>query len=214
MSDEQKDVLTVLREGFGTLGDLIRGRKDESHSKDDGGGSANVELTQAEKDALKAEYLKELSTSNLQVTELLKSPAIVSELARQADELAKQRLNAEMRKRRAIEFAAEMTGGTENSPYGLAITAEDLVALMLSLPEAQAQAVEKVFRAARLGAIDFSQRGIDGVYPTKPRLPESIAALARAWVSGGKTIDEFMEVNASELGDPRQYDLREFRKKE
>lgn len=217
MSDdkETKDLITTLREGFGHMNDFFRGKKsDDADLSDDGDKSKKVELTQAEKDTLKADYLKELSATNLQVTELLKSPAIMAELGRQADEIAKQRLNAEMRKRRAVEFAAEMTGGTENSPYGLTIPAEDLVALMLSLPDAQAQAVEKVLRVARLGAIDFTAHGADGVYPVKPVLPEAIADLARGWVANGRTIDEFMKVNATELGDPKQYDLSEFRKKE
>jgi hypothetical protein len=216
MGEEQKDILTVLREGFGQIGDFIRGNKTEEKPLfDDGAGDKGkkVELTEAEKQELKDKYLAELSTQNLSVAELLKSPAVVQELARQADALAKERLNMEMRKRRAIEFAAEMTGGSENSPYGLAIPAEDLVSLMLSLTEAQMQAVEKILRTVRLGAIDFSRHGVDGVYPVKPKLPEPIAALARQWVRSGKDIDEFMQVNSEELGDPRQYDLSEFRRK-
>lgn len=218
MTDEQKDkdILTVLREGFGHIGDLIRGRTEEKNlSTVEGGDKGKQGLTDAEKEELKKQYLDELSRTNIQVSELLKSPSITAELARQAEELAQQRLNAEMRKRRAIEFAAEMTGGTDNSPYGLAIPAEDLVALMLSLPDAQAQAVEKVLRAARLGAIDFSQHGFaGGYYPLKPKMPEEIAKVAREWVASGKSIDEFMAINAAELGDPKQYDLSEFRKKD
>ena len=216
MSDEQKDILTVLREGFGQIGDFIRGKTDEKSLSDDDSDNKGkkVELTAEEKEELKTQYLKELSTTNLSVSQLLKSPAVVSELARQADELAKERLNAEMRKRRAIEFAAEMTGGTDNSPYGLAIPAEDLVSLMLSLPESQMLAVEKVLRTARLGAIDFTAKGVEGVYPMKPKLPEPIAEMAMGWVKGGRSIDEFMEANAPELGDAKQYDLSDFRKKD
>jgi len=215
MSDEQKDVLEAIRDGFGKLGEFITGKqKETSLSKDDDDKSKTVELTVAEKEELKKQYIQELSTSNLSVTELLKSPAVIGELARQADEIAKNRLNAEMRKNRAVEFVAEMTGGSEGSPYGLAIPSEELVALMLSLPDAQMQAVEKVLRVARKGAIDFSQHGVDGVYPVKPQLPAEIIPLAQSWVSSGKSIDEFMAVNVEELGDPKQYDLSAFRKKE
>lgn len=217
MSDE-KDNNNVILEALKNLplriAELMSNREDDD-SDADGGEVTETELTVERRAELERQYLEELAKKNFTVDELLQTPEALEKLGMQAHEIAQKAIKAEARKLHAVNFAAEICGGTQERPFGLPIKATEIVSLLLSLPEAQAKAVEELLRATHLTAIDFAQHGFDSNgYPMKPKLPEPIHGIAVNWIASGKSIEEFMKVNADELGAPEQYDLSEFVVKE
>jgi len=144
--------------------------------------------------------------------ELLNTPDAVEELGKRASEMAQEAIKAEKRKMRAVEFAAKIAGGTREKPFGLRVKPNEIVALLLSLPDKQAQAVEKMLEGALGAAIDFAEHGFDSEgFIQKPQLPTAIKPYARQWVEAGKPITEFFAQNP-ELGEAENYNLVEFMK--
>lgn len=147
------------------------------------------------------------------IKDLLAVPEDVEDLGQKAAEMAKEVIKAEKRKRVVVEFASRIAGGTREKPFGLKVKPAEIVALVLSLPEKQGNAVMKILEQSLDAAIDFAEHGVDGEgFLNKPALPETLLPLARQWVKSGKSIDEFFSVNAAELGSPDNYNLAEFRK--
>jgi len=154
----------------------------------------------------------EPETTSPTLRELLNTPDAVEELGKRAAEMAQEAIRSEKRKIRAVEFAARIAGGTREKPFGLKVRPNDLVALLLSLPEKQAQAVEKILEASLTAAIDFAEHGFDSDgFIQKPHLPAAIKPYARQWVDAGKPIVEFFAQNP-ELGPAENYNLVEFMK--
>lgn len=153
--------------------------------------------------------------SNPSIQELLQTPEAVEELGKKAQELAQAAIRAEKRKLHVVEFVSRTIGGTTEKPFGLrGIKPNELVALLLALPEKQARAVEKILEATLDSAIDFAQYGFDSDgFVQKPQLPEPLKRYAREWVASGKDIQEFFKQNP-EVGDPDNFNLAEFAKKE
>jgi len=146
--------------------------------------------------------------------ELLNTPEAIEELGQRATQLAQDAIKAEKRKMRAVEFAARIAGGTKEKPFGLAVRPNEIVALLLSLPEKQAAAVEKILEKSLDSAIDFAEHGYDAEgFIHKPTLPKELGALARKWVGSGKDIGSFFEANP-ELGKMDDFNISEFVKKE
>lgn len=142
--------------------------------------------------------------------ELLNTPEAVEELGQRAQQLAQEAIQAEKRKLHAVQFAARIAGGTKEKPFGLRVKPNEIVALLLSLPEKQARAVEKILDGALDSAIDFAEHGFDSEgFIQKPTLPEAIKPYARLWVDAGKPIGEFFAQNP-ELGSADNYNLTEF----
>ncbi len=142
--------------------------------------------------------------------ELLNMPDDVEELGARAQEIAQDAIKAEKRKMHAVEFAARIVGGTREKPFGLKVKPKDLVALLLSLPEKQSRAVEKILEGTLDSAIDFAEHGYDSEgFIQKPALPEAIKPYARKWVDAGKPIGEFFAQNP-ELGSADNYNITEF----
>lgn len=154
----------------------------------------------------------EPETTSPSLRELLNTPDAVEELGKRAQEMAQDAIRAEKRKLHAVEFAARIAGGTREKPFGLRVKANEIVALLLSLPEKQAKAVEKILEASLVAAIDFAEHGFDSDgFVQKPQLPAAIKTYARQWVEAGKPISEFFAQNP-ELGPAEQYNLVEFMK--
>lgn len=144
------------------------------------------------------------------IKELLGTPEAIELLGQKAQELAQDLIRTEKRKLHAVEFAARIAGGTKERPFGLAVRPNEIVALLLSLPEKQALAVEKILDRSLTAAVDFAQYGFDSDgYIQKPALDPKVRELAQTWVKAGRTIQEFFSVNP-ELGNPENFDLKEF----
>ena len=144
--------------------------------------------------------------------ELLNTPEAMEELGKRAQEIARDAIQSKVREKHAVEFAARMVSGTKEKPFGLKVNPKDLVALLLSLPEPQAKAVEKILEQALGAAIDFAEHGYDSEgFIQKPRLPESIRPYAQQWVDAGKPLADFFAQNP-ELGSADNFNLVEFMK--
>lgn len=157
-----------------------------------------------------AEPPAEPGTTSPTLRELLNTPDAIEELGKRATEIAQDAIKAEKRKLHAVEFASKIVGGTQEKPFGLRVKPADLVALLLSLPEKQALAVEKILENSLTAAIDFAEHGFDSEgFIQKPQLPATIKPYARQWVDAKKPLSEFFAQNP-ELGPIENYNLVEF----
>jgi hypothetical protein len=148
-----------------------------------------------------------------EIKDLLGNSNEVEELGRIAANKAKEVIKAEKRKSVVVEFASRIAGGTKEKPFGLKVKPAEIVALVLSLPEKQGNAVMRILEQSLDAAIDFAEHGVDSEgFLNKPEMPKQVLELARTWVKSGKTIEEFFSVNAAELGSPDNYNLSEFKK--
>ena len=152
---------------------------------------------------------------NPELTELLGNGAGLEELGAKAQEIAQNAIKAEKRKSHIVEFAARIAGGTKAKPFGLKVRPADLVALLVSIPEKQGNAVMKILEQSLDAAIDFAQHGIDGDgFMNKPELPETIKKYAREFCAvEGNTIEGFFKANP-EVGKLDDFNVAEFTPKE
>lgn len=153
-----------------------------------------------------------LSTDEIspELRKFLQSPEGTLELGELATKIAAQKILDEKRKMHTVEFAARMVGGTKEKPFGLKVPAKRLVAVLLSLPEAQAREVEKLIEMCLDSAIDFAEHGFDSEgYSGRPELPEEVKKYARQWVKDGGNIKEFFAANP-EIGKMEEFNLAEF----
>ena len=149
---------------------------------------------------------------NPKLYELLQTPEAIQELGRQAEAKAKEMVDAEVNKRRIVEFASTLVGGTKDQPYGLPVRAEEIVALLVSLPPQQAQAVEMMLTKT-MKAINFTEMGINGEYNAHPRLAQEYRPMLKTWLDSGKELSAFFEANP-EVGAAEDFNLTEFKPKE
>lgn len=194
--DMEKTLMEILAELPGKVAEAVRGGKPQETPPTP---TAPVELE------------TEISP---QIRQFLQDPEGVEELGKQAQELARAAFHLEKRKMHTVQFASKLAGGTAEHPVGLKVRPNELVAALLSLPEKQALYFEKILADALDGAINFSMRGLDGEgFIQKPELPQKVKGYLRTWVDAGKTVGEFFQLNL-ELGNPEDYNLKEFAKKE
>ena len=194
----EKTLMEILAELPGKVAEAVRGGKQQEQQ---------VPPTPI----VPAEFEAGLSP---QLKQLLNTPEAIEELGKQAQEIARGAIHVEKRKAHVVHFASKLAGGTPEHPYGLKVNPNEVVALLLSLPERQAAAVEKILEGALSGAINFSMRGVDGSgFIQKPELRADAKPYLRTWVDAGKPLSEFFKLNP-ELGNPEDYNLAEFIKKE
>lgn len=143
------------------------------------------------------------------LTELLKTPEAVKEMGQKAVEMAQEFVKAEMRKKEIVEFAATLVGGSKDSPYGLPVRADEVVALLLSLPSQQSQAVQMLLTKTMKATVNFMESGFSGEFNAHQRLPEAFRPALQTWLSAGNDIKSFFAQNA-ELGSAEDYNLAEF----
>jgi hypothetical protein len=149
-----------------------------------------------------------------EIMELLGSPEALEQMDARAQEMAQATIHLGQRKKHVTEFAAKIAGGTKEKPFGLPIRTGDLISLLLSLPEAQSLAVEKVLERTWHNAVDFAEHGVDGDgFPAKRTLPKELQGAMAGWVKAGHPVEEFFAVNP-EAGSADEYDLRAYAKKE
>ncbi len=193
--DMEKTLLEILAELPGKVAEAVRGGKQQEPPPAPPPTEFETEISPALK-------------------ELLRTPEGIEELGKKAQEMARDAIHLEKRKMHTVQFASKLAGGTAERPVGLKVRPNEIVALLLSLPEPQALAVEKILASALDGAINFSMRGLDGNgFIQKPELPKEVKGYLSTWVDAGKSIGEFFELNL-ELGNPEDYNLSEFAKKE
>jgi len=195
--DMEKTLLELLAELPSKVAEAVRGGKPQETTP-----PSTAPVTELE---------GELSPA---LKELLNTPEGIEELGKKAQELAKQAIHLEKRKMHTVQFASKLAGGTAEHPIGLRVRPNEIVALLLSLPEPQALAVEKILASALDGAVNFSMRGVDGSgFIQKPELAPEVKPLLKTWVEASRSVGEFFKLNP-ELGNPEDYNLAEFQKKE
>lgn len=191
----------------------------KSLSSQDGGGEANPER-ENEEGASDMPVPGEGNTNtpesrSVSIQELLNTPAAIQELGRLAEEKAKDMVRTDKRKSHVVEFASTLVGGTREKPFGLAVPADEVVAFLLSLTEAQQKAAERLLTKALEAAIDFAEHGYnvgggEGSFIGKPSLPNWAKPMLAGWLQEGHSIKEFFAINGDELGAAKDYNLSEF----
>jgi len=160
------------------------------------------EMTDEEKAKLREEIREEL------LAEMAERETTLVELREQV----RTEVEAEMaerfeRRKELSEFAEELCGGDE---AGLSAKPEEVVEFLEALPEEQVEAAQALLKSK---VVDFTEHGSSrGGQDDKKKVPEEFAVHLRDWVRAGFELAEFFEDN--ELGDPGEYDLAEFEKKE
>ena len=148
--------------------------------------------------------------ANPTLTELLKTPEAVKELGKIAESKAKEFMAAEARKRQIVEFASTLVGGSKDAPYGLPVKADEVVAILLSLPPAQAEAVQTLLTATMKASVNFMTNGAyASEFNSHPHLPAVYHGSLRMWMQAGRDVKSFFAAN-TELGKAEDYNLSEF----
>jgi hypothetical protein len=133
---------------------------------------------------------------------------IAERAEKRAAELMAQREHAGKVK----SFAARLVGGTPERPVGLAIDASRVEAFLAALPEPLYPEAEAILTAAVDRApVAYTEAGHSRVMTGTQQLPDAIKPTLKAWLSGGRSIEKFFELNAVELGNITDYNLIEFK---
>jgi len=132
-----------------------------------------------------------------------------------AEARAKEMIRSARRKDHVVEFAASLTGGTKERPFGLAVKSSEIVKLLLDLPEDKAAKVEAILTKALDAAIDFAEHGISGEgFIQRPKLPMAYKDSMLIWLAEGKDVKSYFKTVAPELGKADEFNLAEFAKEE
>jgi hypothetical protein len=117
----------------------------------------------------------------------------------EADLAAAQAERAEL-----VAFAEEVCGGE----VGLASEPGEVVEFLAAMQDDARDKAKALLRAkvVQFGEVGSSRDGEE----QKVELGEPLAAALRTWVDGGGDVEEFFEVNRTEMGDAGQYDLSAF----
>jgi hypothetical protein len=161
-----------------------------------------------------AEELSETEEVSLEISNLLQDDDAVDQLGQLAQEKAKEIIRVAHRKSHVVEFVSKVVGGTPDHPVGLPIAARELTKILLSLPEKQSLAVERLLAKVWDSALDFSEHGIatgDQFNLRKP-VPAPYNTLLSQWVGSGKSAKSFFEVNP-EAGNAEDYNLSMYTQK-
>lgn len=133
-------------------------------------------------------------------------------LSELAESRAKEMIRVARRKDHVVEFAATLTGGTKERPFGLPVRASEVTKLLLELPEAQAAKVERMLTLALDAAVDFAEHGIGGEgFLQRPKLPDYLRPAMVEWVAAGRTVKDFFKEVATEL-KMEDFNVAEFEK--
>ena len=133
------------------------------------------------------------------------------ELGRQAQEMAMRVVRDEKRKQHVKEFAARVVGGTPDKPFGIPVRSSAIVAALLSMPDKQREFMEGLIMKMYEGAIDFAEHGVNGseFIQGKP-VPAEFTDSIKMWVQSGKSAASWFSEVMPELGDAKDYNLKEF----
>ena len=151
------------------------------------------------------------------VVDLMNNPEAVHEIARQADRIAAEKNALYERQQHVINLAANIVGGTPARPLGLAgIRAEEIVELLMGLPQPQSLAVEKIIcKLSDALMVNYQELGSSGAgFTRKPRVPAEYRAPIQIWVNDGKSLSAWFTQVGTDLGlgKSEDYNLTEFAK--
>jgi len=133
------------------------------------------------------------------------------ELGRQAQEMAMRVVRDEKRKQHVKEFAARVVGGTPDKPFGIPVRSSAIVAALLSMPDKQREFMEGLILKLYEGAIDFAEHGINGSeFVMGKTVPAEFTDSIKLWVKSGKSAASWFSEVMPELGDAKDYNLKEF----
>lgn len=151
----------------------------------------------------------------LELEQLLEQDDQIDQLGELAQARAKEMARVSARKSHVVEFVSKVVGGTSDHPVGLPIHARELTKLLLSLPEKQSLAVERLLGKVWDSAIDFSEHGVatGNEFNLRKAVPKEYAELLRSWVAAGNTARSFFEINP-EAGSADEYNLSAYIVKE
>lgn len=130
---------------------------------------------------------------------------------------AEQEYRAEMMRlefeNRVGDLSNALVTGSEKTPRGLRVSAEDLRAHFLKMDAEEAKWWgELLSNTLDKGFVEFAELGHNRVMQGSQILPAPIASQLRSWLKSGQTIEDFFQVNAVELGNMADYNLAEFQK--
>lgn len=109
------------------------------------------------------------------------------------------------------ELAQVVTSGNDDVPYGLPVNVSDLQEFLLRLEPADFEFVSGMLRKIQKnGRVVFTELGHGKQLQGTAELPKKYAEILRTALKGGLTIDDFFEMNVTELGDKGHYDLTAF----
>jgi hypothetical protein len=158
------------------------------------------------------------NTKNPRVAELMNTPGVVKEAARQAKEQAELLIRAEQRRIKITEYTSTLVGGTAAKPFGLPVPADEVVEFLMSLDDEHGDWAMRILTQAHNAAIEFAERGSNvkgaGSFIGKPQLPEWAKPLLQKWVEADMPVAEFFEKNPEIGGTVHDYNLTEFVNKE
>jgi len=133
------------------------------------------------------------------------------ELGRQAQEIAQRQVKDSQRKEHVKKFASRVVGGTPDKPFSIPVPSRAIVAALLSMPDKQRIFMEDLIMKMYEGAIDFAERGISGSDFIQGKIvPAEYHDAIKIWVDSGKTAGSWFKNVMPELGDAKDYNLKEF----
>lgn len=118
-------------------------------------------------------------------------------------------------KTKVAELAKALVGGFEDAPRGYRADAAELQSHLAKLEPDEAKFWGDLLKKTQSdGFVEFEEIGSG----KNPKAGETLAPWAERylgqWVKGGGSVEEFFKINADVLGDPGQYNLQAFEKKE
>ena len=151
---------------------------------------------------------------SLELQNLLADDSQIDQLGELAQVRAKEIVRVAQRKAHVVEFVSKVVGGTPDHPVGLPIPARELTKVLLSLPETQSLAVERLLARVWDKALDFQEHGIreGDQFNLRRPVPKEFAQPLADWVATGKDAKAFFVVNP-EAGNADDYNLSAYMKK-
>jgi len=139
------------------------------------------------------------------IVELQKTAEFAALVDEKVNERIAELAKADARKRDTLDFSKRVTTGK----VALAIPAEELSEILLSLPEeSETKVREGLQKVLDAGIVNFSEQGSAGTQPVKKEIPAAIKPLVKNWLANGKSLESFFVV--AEMGTADDFDTSEF----
>jgi len=139
------------------------------------------------------------------IVELQKTAEFAALVDEKVNERIAELAKAESRKRDTLDFSKRVTTGK----VALAIPADELSEILLSLPEeSETKVREGLQKVLDAGIVNFSEQGSAGTQPVKKEIPAAIKPLVKNWLANGKSLESFFVV--AEMGVADDFDTSEF----
>lgn len=191
------------------------------HEEDDPMTVELKDLTAEDRESLVVQLADQLglSDADLQAAQNGSEPGeLLSNLIDQrADQKVKAQMAAAERSRGIAQFTEKVTGGEEANPQGLPVQADRLEKFLDSLNDHQLEEAQAILgEIHKQGVTPFEERGHQRTLEGETELEDWAKAQLQEWLDEDEdhTIEEWFEINQTELGRIEDYDLSEFRASE